>query len=150
VTGVNSVNCKLCNRLDANGNVTNIVSGTTTNKLVWNPRNQLTNMTGAVTAFFLYDGLGRRVVRTVSAVTEKYLYDGLDIILQKTSANAVGARYFRGLAIDEPWLRSDVGAATTNRIYLADALGSIVALADTSNVVWGQGVRKSKGSVIDY
>lgn len=40
---------------DANGNVTNIVSGTTTNRLLWSARNQLTNMTGAVAAYFLYD-----------------------------------------------------------------------------------------------
>ncbi len=53
---------------DSNGNVTNIVSGTATNKLLWSSRNQLTNMLGAVTATFGYDGLGRRVARTVSAV----------------------------------------------------------------------------------
>lgn len=120
---------------DDNGNVTNIVSGTTTNNLVWSARNQLTNMTGAVTAFFLYDGLGRRITRNVSSNIERYHHDGLDIMLQRTSSGAIGARYFRGLAIDEPWQRSDVGAMTTNRIYLADALGSIVALADTNMVI---------------
>ena len=117
---------------DADGNVTNIVSGTATNQLVWSARNQLTNMLGAVTATFAYDGLGRRVARTVSAVQEKYLYDGLDIIQQLNSSGSIAANYFRGLAIDEPWQRSDIGAATTNRIYLADALGSIVALTDSS------------------
>jgi RHS repeat-associated protein len=59
----------------------------------------------------------------------------LDIILQKTAAGAVGARYLRGLGIDEPWQRTDIGAANTNRVYLADALGSIVALADTNKVI---------------
>jgi RHS repeat-associated protein len=120
---------------DAAGNVTNIVSGTTTNRLLWSSRNQLTNMLGAVTASFIYDGLGRRRQRVVSGTTENYLYDGLDIILQKTAAGAVGARYLRGLAIDEPWQRTDIGAANTNRIYLADALGSIVGLADTNKVI---------------
>jgi RHS repeat-associated protein len=120
---------------DSSGNVTNIVSGTTTNRLLWSSRNQLTNMLGAVTASFVYDGLGRRRQRVVSGTTENYLYDGLDIILQKTAAGAVGARYLRGLGIDEPWQRTDIGAANTNRVYLADALGSIVALADTNKVI---------------
>lgn len=123
---------------DADGNVTNIINGTVTNKLVWSPRNQLSNMTGAVTANFLYDGLGRRITRSVGSTAEKYLYDGLDIIQQLTSSGAVGANYFRGLGIDEPWQRSDIGAATTNRIYMADALGSIEALADTNKVIQTQ------------
>jgi RHS repeat-associated protein len=120
---------------DSSGNVTNIVSGTTTNRLLWNARNQLTNVVAAVSGSFVYDGLGRRRQRVVSSNTENYLYDGLDVILQKTGAGAVGARYLRGLAIDEPWQRTDIGAATTNRVYLADALGSIVALADTNKVI---------------
>jgi RHS repeat-associated protein len=120
---------------DANGNVTNIISGTTTNRLLWNSRNQLTNVVAAVSGSFVYDGLGRRRQRVVSGNTENYLYDGLDVILQKTAAGAVGARYLRGLAIDEPWQRTDIGAANTNRVYLVDALGSIVALADTNKVI---------------
>ncbi|MCX7916192.1 MAG: hypothetical protein N3A53_07815, partial [Verrucomicrobiae bacterium] len=120
---------------DANGNVTNIITGLTTNRLFWSARNQLTNITKAVTAGFVYDGLGRRITRTVAGVTERLLYDGLDIILQRDTAGDVRCRYLRGLAIDEPWQRSDVGTVTTNRIYLADALGSIIALTDTGRVI---------------
>ncbi len=134
---------------DANGNPssdsgqapTNIISGTTTNRLLWSARNQLTNMLGAVTATFAYDGLGRRVARTVSAVQEKYLYDGLDIISQLDGSGNVRGKYFRGLAIDEPWMRTDITplqgqkTETTNRTYLADALGSIVALTDTNKII---------------
>jgi RHS repeat-associated protein len=123
---------------DAAGNVTNIVSGTSTNRLYWNARNQLTNVAAAVSAAFVYDGLGRRVARTVSAVQEKYLYDGLDTILTKDSTGSVVTRYFRGLAIDEPWQRIDVASKAqnnTNRVYLADALGSIVALTDSSKAI---------------
>jgi len=57
------------------------------------------------------------------------------VIIQKNNAGTVAARYFRGLAIDEPWLGSNIGAATTNRVYLADALGSVVALTDSSGVI---------------
>jgi len=50
-------------------------------------------------------------------------------------SGTTAASYFRGLAIDEPWQRTDIGAANTNRVYLADGLGSIVALTDTNQVV---------------
>jgi RHS repeat-associated protein len=122
---------------DANGNVTNIVNSAdgSTRSLVWNARNQLTAMSDAVTASFAYDGLGRRISRTVNGTTENYLYDGADIIQQLDGSGTVGANYFRGLTIDEPWMRSDVGAVTTNRVYLADALGSIIALADNSQYI---------------
>lgn len=123
---------------DASGNVTNIVSGSTTNRLVWNARNQLTNLTGSVAANFLYDGLGRRITRTVAGGTERYMYDGLDIINQLDSGGTVKCRYFRGLGIDEPWQRIDIGSKanqTTNRVYLADALGSIVALTDPTKAI---------------
>jgi RHS repeat-associated protein len=120
---------------DLNGNVTNIINGTTTNRLVWSARNELTNMLGSAIANFQYDGLGRRVTRTVSGNTEKYVYDGLDIIQQLNNTGTVAANYFRSLAIDEPWQRIDIGSASTNRIYLADALGSTVALTDTNKLI---------------
>ncbi len=125
------------NKYDLNGNVTNIhnSAAATTNRIVWNARNQITNLAGSVTARFLYDGLGRRITRVVGSTTERYHYDGLDIMLQKSSSGTVQTRYFRGLGIDEPWQRLDVGGAGTNRSYLADAVGSIVALADGSKVV---------------
>ena len=120
---------------DLDGNVTNIINGAITNGLLWSARNQLTNILGAVSATFAYDGLGRRITRTVSSTTEKYAYDGLDIIQQLNNTGTVGANYFRALAIDEPWQRIDVGGANTNRIYLADALGNAVALADTNKLI---------------
>jgi len=93
---------------DLSGNVTNIINGTTTNRLFWSSRNQLTNMTGAAAASFLYDGLGRRKLRTVNGTAVNYLYDGLDAVVEKDAAGLVLARYFRGLGIDEPWQRGDI------------------------------------------
>ena len=92
---------------DTNGNVTNIISGATTNKLLWSSRNQLTGVVAAVSAAFQYDSLRRRITRTVAGVAEKYLYDGLDIVVQKDGANVINGRYFRGLGIDEPWQRGE-------------------------------------------
>jgi len=123
---------------DLNGNVTSIINGTTTNTLLWSARNQLTNMLGAVTATFAYDGLGRRITRSIGGTTEKYAYDGLDIIQQLNNTGAISANYFRSLGIDEPWQRIDIGTSNTNRTYLADGLGSIIALADSSKNISNQ------------
>jgi YD repeat-containing protein len=99
---------------DAAGNITNIVNGTTTNRLSWSARNQLTNITGTVSGRFQYDGLGRRIGRVLEGGAPspppvvRYLYDGLDAIVEKNAAGTPIARYVRGLAIDEPWQRSDL------------------------------------------
>jgi len=93
---------------DASGNVTNILNGGSSQNLLWNNRNQLTNITGSVAGTFKYDGLGRRVENTVSGTATKFVYDGLDPILEKNSGNTIVTRYLRGLAIDEPWQRGEL------------------------------------------
>jgi RHS repeat-associated protein len=123
---------------DASGNVTNIVNGAVTNNLGWNARNQLANLTGAATANFNYDGLGRRITRTVAGVTENYLYDGLDVVQQLDGNGLPRARYFEGLAIDEPWQRSEISfiyeAGVTNglRGWWKMNEGSGTSVADSS------------------
>jgi len=127
---------------DANGNLTNLLfSGSSpyTNSLLWSARNQLTNMLGAVTASFIYDGLGRRVSRTVNGAGQQYTYDGLDTIMEHRGT-MLKFLYFRGLGTDEPWHQSRIKnfspISTNNVVYMADALGSIVAMADSNqNVV---------------
>jgi len=126
---------------DANGNLTNLLfSGSSpyTNSLLWSARNQLTNMLGAVTASFIYDGLGRRVSRTVNGAGQQYTYDGLDTIMEHRGT-MVKFLYFRGLGIDEPWHQARIKVSppnTNNVVYMADALGSIVAMTDSNqNVV---------------
>ncbi|HXI83407.1 MAG TPA: RHS repeat-associated core domain-containing protein, partial [Verrucomicrobiae bacterium] len=129
---------------DADGNLTNLINGATTNNLMWNARGQLTNITGGVTANFVYDGLGRRITRTVGGLTEKYVYDGSDVIQQLDGSGTVAADYFRSPGLDEPWQRIDVtpgtghGTTTTNRIYLAEGIGSVLALTDTNQALQTQ------------
>ncbi len=49
-------------------------------------RNQLAGISGfnsdcsALTASFKYDGLGRRIEKTINGRTIDYLYDGMDIV----------------------------------------------------------------------
>ncbi len=112
---------------DANGNLTAFGTQTYT----WNDRNQLGSTSGGA-ASFAYDGLGRRVSKTVSGTTTKYLYDGANVVQEQDSAGAPTANLLTGLGIDQVFSRTD---SAGERSFLTDALGSTIALADTSGVI---------------
>ena len=112
---------------DANGNLTN--DGTKT--YTWNARNQLSGLSGGVSASFQYDGFGRRRVKTVSGTSTSFLYDRLNIVQELTSGSP-SANILPGVGIDE-WLTRTDGAGA--RQLMADALGTIVALTDGSGAV---------------
>jgi RHS repeat-associated protein len=85
-----------------------------------------------------YDALGRRIEKTINGTTTRYLYDGSDIILEMDESNVATAYYIRTLNIDEPLARIELdssGNVTGIRFYLADALGSIIALTDENGVI---------------
>jgi RHS repeat-associated protein len=115
---------------DNNGNLTS--DGTFT--YTYNPRNQLTLVKqGTQTrGSFIYDGLGRRVVRTVGGATTKPAYDGWNLVQERASNGSVSANYLIGLGLDQPFLRT---AGSSTSYYLSDALGSIVGLASSTGTV---------------
>jgi RHS repeat-associated protein len=80
-----------------------------------------------VTASFAYDALGRRIAKTINGQTTTFHYDGLDIVQEAGGAGE--ASYLRTLAIDEALAR--IASSGTNT-FLADLLGSTLALADPS------------------
>jgi RHS repeat-associated protein len=102
-----------------------------TNTYSWSVRNQLASITGASAATFQYDGLGRRVSKTINGASTAFLYDGSNVI-QELSGTTPSANLFGGLAFDEVFARTDASGASN---YLADAIGSTVALTDTSGTV---------------
>lgn len=106
---------------DYNGNLTNFGSRTYT----WNSRDQLTATSDGGSSF-VYDAFGRRVSRTVSAVATQYLHDGADPITVN------GALMLQGLGPDEFYARISGGTVTS---FLADALGSTLALTDSSGAI---------------
>jgi RHS repeat-associated protein len=110
---------------DTNGNLLN--DGTRT--YTWDARNRLTGITGV--ASFTYDALGRRQSGTINGNTVAYLYDGSDPV-QEQSGGAVMANILIGMGVDERFTRTEGSTASA---YLTDALGSSVALADSSGVV---------------
>ncbi len=113
---------------DDNGNLT----GDGTNTYTWNARNQLTGLSGGVSASFSYDGAGRRRAKTISSTTTKFLYDGWNLVQELNSGGTPTANMIPGLAIDEIFRRTDSAGA---RDLLTDALGSTLALADGSGTV---------------
>ena len=109
---------------DANGNLTS--DGTTTYS--WDARNQLSALAGPDTASFSYDGFGRRTSTTINGTTADVLNDGSNLV-QELSGGTPTANMLTGLGIDEVFSRTDSSGTS---YFLTDALGSTIALADSS------------------
>jgi YD repeat-containing protein len=121
--------CPECCQRDANGNL----SGDGTNSYTWDARNQLTAISGANSASFGYDALGRRVSKTVNGTVTQYLYDGLNPVqlLKGASPPAVTANLLEGVNLDE-YFRTSKGGGLS---FLSDALGSTLGLVNSSGGV---------------
>ena len=123
---------------DDNGNLVNIFSEGNTTSYTWDGRDRLIAYgLSAGTRIFSYDAIDRRARTTRDGQLVALRYDGLDIATEVASASA--ASYVRALAIDEVFAKSDTEGTL---FYLADALGSTVALSDvsgdiTSSLVYG-------------
>jgi RHS repeat-associated protein len=102
----------------------------------WNGLGQLdsvrNNVSGVTVAKFGYDGLGRRVRRTINGVTTGYVYDGDNIVMELDGAGNPIA-FFAHQGVDNPlaMLRGD-----SIFYYLKDQLGSVV------------GVMRKRGSIV--
>ena len=93
--------------------------------LTWDARNRLVAFAGPnATASFTYDALGRRLQKSVNGQTTQYLYDAFDVV--QTVADGTPVDILQGTHIDEPLVRGG------NEYYLAGALGSVVALSDST------------------
>jgi RHS repeat-associated protein len=110
---------------DLNGNMTGDGSKT----YGWNARGELESISGASTASFLYDGVGRNRSKTIGSTQTGFLYDGLNFVQELSGTTVTANLLTEGL--DEVFLRK--GAA--NESFLADALGSVIALADEGGAV---------------
>jgi RHS repeat-associated protein len=111
---------------DATGNLTS--DGTRT--YTWNARNQLVSLTGPVNATFAYDGVARRRSKTVGGTTTQFLYD-LSNPVQELAGGAPIANLLTG-GLDEFFARMD---STGTEHYLGDALGSSIALVDSTGAL---------------
>jgi RHS repeat-associated protein len=116
---------------DPNGNLTS--DGLTS--YTWNARNQLVGMSGGTSASFAYDALERRRTKTVGGTATNFLYDGENSVQELTSGGTPTANMLTGLGVDQTFTRTDASGTST---LLIDALGSALALADTSGAVQTQ------------
>jgi RHS repeat-associated protein len=124
---------------DANGNLSRKakLDGSDATGYDWDGQNRLVRLSrsGAspVTAEFRYDPLGRRIARTVNGVTTQYVYDGAQAIAELSPAGT--SHLLTGLQLDEAIARYNT---TGERVYLTDALGSILARMQGEQIVTSQ------------
>lgn len=118
---------------DGNGNLTSDASASYS----WNARGQLVemrNLHGGVIAQFGYDALGRRRQKTIFGETSRYVYDQLDAVQEKGIDLRVKTAYVTG-ALDERLQRIEINGSTTRiDTYIADHIGSILALKDMAGI----------------
>lgn len=120
---------------DLNGNLATVTDAGVTTTYTWNVRNQLTGISNTgFSASFTYDSFGRRTGRTVQGVVTNYVYDGLNPVQEK-NGGTVTANLLTGLGIDEFFQRTD---GVGSRALLPDALGSTVALGDSTGTLQTQ------------
>jgi len=116
---------------DRNGNLTSVANASGTANLSWDARNRLSEFVGpGAIASFNYDALGRRAKKVVNGRATQYLYDGIRTI--QTIAAGSSINILQGPGLDEPLIRGD------NEFYLADGLGSIIALTDRTGTIQDQ------------
>jgi RHS repeat-associated protein len=120
---------------DLNGNLTKATDPFGAATYTWDARNRLKAITApSLAASFAYDALGRRTTKTLNGVSTSFVYDGANPVQEKAGAS-VTANILLGLGIDEYFTRTD---STGTRTILPDALGSSVALTDSTGTLQTQ------------
>jgi RHS repeat-associated protein len=121
---------------DANGNLVSKTERASGKKTVYtyDADNLLTRIDfpDATSAFYRYDGLGRRIEKSVNGVVTQYVYDGQDILFEYSSGGTLAARYTHGPGVDEVL---SVRRGGTTFSFETDAIGSVVKVTDGSSVV---------------
>jgi RHS repeat-associated protein len=118
---------------DLNGNLT----GDGANNYTWDARNQLALITaasgGTTIGTFSYDAFGRRASKTIVGGSTSFLYDGVNAV-QELSGSTPTANLLSG-GVDVAFQRTDSAGA---RNFLPDALGSTLALTDSTGAIQTQ------------
>lgn len=86
---------------------------------------------GSVVGEYKYDALGRRIEKQASGTTTAYYYDG-DRVIEEHTGGATAAVFVYGIGIDDVVSMERDG---TTIYYLANSLGSIVALTDPTGSI---------------
>ncbi|MFJ3505608.1 RHS repeat-associated core domain-containing protein [Streptomyces sp. NPDC090135] len=98
----------------------------------WNGRGELTGLTKAgATSTFGYDPLGTRASKTVEGSTTRYLTDGSNPLVEQSGSGTTKAMVATS-GLDQFLIRTENG---TTQVYLTDALGTVVGLANADGTV---------------
>jgi len=136
---------------DAKGNLTNLVSSTSTNVWVWDDDNRLKSLTNNASAVsYLYDALGTRI-GTLNGTTTNYFAvnqsAGLKNVLAEMNGAGSATRYYvwgpAGLIC-----HIEAGSNAT-RYYHQDELGSTLLMTDESGNVTDQFAYQPYGELIN-
>jgi RHS repeat-associated protein len=96
----------------------------------WDARNHLSTIDSGSTGSFVYDPSGRRATKTIFGVATSLLYD-LSNPVQELNGTTPVANIVAG-TIDEYFTRTDINGTAS---FLTDALGSTLALADSTGTL---------------
>jgi RHS repeat-associated protein len=117
---------------DANGNMTNVVTATSTNSYQWDAANRLVSIIGPTNqSVFSYNGMGRIFQITektngVAYVTNTFIWDGTELCEQRDRAGGtVTKRFFSG----------GEQISGTNYYFTIDHLGSIREMIDSTGLI---------------
>jgi RHS repeat-associated protein len=135
---------------DANGNMTQRVIGGQTTYLAYDAENHFTEATGAVTASFVYNGDGQRVISTVGGATTVFIGN----YFEWHAGTAQSTKYYFA-GSTRIAMRTEAGGL---QYMLGDHLGSTSVMAEASGALlssqgympWGENRFGSAGMEYQY
>jgi RHS repeat-associated protein/uncharacterized delta-60 repeat protein len=130
---------------DRNGNATTRTEGLDVTRYAWDPLGRLTGVDlGARAESYVYDSADRRVQETTATGTTDYVFDGMQVV--QSTSGGVTLDYLRGLG--EQIIAEQGSSGTAYQHH--DALGSTVALTDSSGAPTDTYDYDAFGQVIDH
>jgi RHS repeat-associated protein len=124
---------------DADGNLTRRMGPGHDWSFSWNSLGQLTGASGTSdggatwrTLSFGYDGMGRRVRKTVDGVVTRYLYDGHHVVAETDGAGVVKREYTYYPGVDQPHSMRTGGQTF---YYVSDAQGNVTGLVNAAGAL---------------
>lgn len=124
---------------DADGNLISKQGPGYSYTFTWNSLGQLAGASGTAdggatsrTLTFGYDGMGRRVRKTVNGVVTRYVYDGNHVVAETDGAGVVKREFTYYPGVDQPHSMRTGGQTY---YYVSDAHGNITGLVNGSGTL---------------